>query len=213
MSVFINAFGISTITTSIYSWVLMTAVNINDSNKTVLLDTSYLFTQSHWMLPFAQYCPLILPSRFSVRKMRNSMDRLRSWLVILFTSIGLKHVLSCSCLISNNASYNIFSPNWFITFVRLYVWENIWPNTVAYSIVYSIVRLFSSTVCIIKWMVLYVFPIIVGSNMWTGAVCRVDLLDGCGIFSWYICSGGFSFSVPTPVFKLLCSLTIVVLLL
>ena len=122
LSVCINALGISTITTSFYPWASMTAFNITDSNTTVVLDTSSLLIQSHWMLPFAQARTLIIPPRFSVINMSNYVARLRSWIVILFTSIGLKHALSCGWLISNNASYNIFLPNLFIPFYGLYVW-------------------------------------------------------------------------------------------
>ena len=63
----------------------MTAVNITDSNETVGLDTSYLFIQSRLMLPFAQACPLILPSHLFVRNMSDSVACLCSLLVRLLT--------------------------------------------------------------------------------------------------------------------------------
>ena len=56
----------------------MIAVNITDSNATVVLDTSSVFIQSHCMITFAQARHLILSSRFFVINMSNYMARLRS---------------------------------------------------------------------------------------------------------------------------------------
>ena len=120
---------------SLSLWALMTAINITDSNGTVGLDTYYLFIQYCRMLPFAKARPLIVPSRFSIINTSDSIDGLRSWLVILFASIGLKHVPSCIFLTFANVASHPLSPNFFIPFVKLYVWANIWPNTVDSSVV------------------------------------------------------------------------------
>ena len=93
-------------------------------------------------------------------------------------------------------------PKLLIPFDQLYVWENIWPNTVAAYVVYSIVYSFDSTFSVIKWLVWYVFTLIVGSNLLIGVACHVDLLTFCVIYSWLICSGGFSSSVFTPEVKI-----------
>ena len=188
----------------------MNVVNITDYNANVGLDTSYLFIQSHWILPFSQACPLTLTSRFYFRKMRDSIACLRYWLVSLFTSIGMKHVISCTCLTSDNASFNPLSPNFWMTFEKLHVWANIWPTTVVSSVVYLIVWSFSSTVFVIKLLLWYIFPLIVGANLWIGVACRVDLLTGCGISSWLIVMMGFIPQYPLSESKLIHYLTIVV---
>ena len=100
----------STISTSLSFWASMTAVNITGYNVNVGLDTYSLFVQSRWMLPFAQACSFILPSCFSVRNISDSIAFLRSWLVILCTSIGLKHVMACILFTYDNAAYNPLSP-------------------------------------------------------------------------------------------------------
>ena len=55
----------------------MTVNNISDPNATIGIDSSYLFIQYCGMIQFAQDCPLILPSPFSVIMMINSTSRLR----------------------------------------------------------------------------------------------------------------------------------------
>ena len=117
-----------------FTWYCPQSWGINLVALFVLLRV-HQFIQSCWMLPFSKSPPLILPSRFSVSKMIDSIARLRSWLVSLFTSIGLKHVLRCSFLNSSNVASNTLSSTFFIPFVKLYVWANIWPNTVASSVV------------------------------------------------------------------------------
>ena len=180
----------------------MTAVNINDSNATVGFDTSYLFIQSRWILSFAQVCPLILPSPFFVRNMSDFIAPLRSWIVIFFTSIGLKRVLSFSCLTSDHRAFNPLLPNFLTPFIKLYFWANSWPKIMASYFVYSIVYSFSSIVFVIKLLMRYLFPPIVDSNLWIGVAWCVDLLTDFVIYSWLICYGIFSSSVSTPAIKI-----------
>ena len=132
----INVFGISKIKTSLYLWALMTAVNITDTNAAVGLGTYSLFIQYLWMLPFSQVCPLIIPSRLFVRNMIDSITRLYYWLVRLFTSNVMNHIMSCSWLSSDNAEFNTLSPDFLINFDKLYVYTNIWPNNVASFVLY-----------------------------------------------------------------------------
>ena len=133
--------------------------------------------------------------------MSYSIAHLHYWLVSLFIWIGPKLVPPYSCYTSDHASFNPLSQNLLIPIVKFYFLENIWPNTVASYVLYSIFYSFASTVYMIKLLVWYVFLIIVGSNIRIGVTCRVYLITGCGISSWLICSGGFYSSVSTPGVK------------
>ena len=106
-----------------------------------------------------------LPSCFSVRKMSNSIARLRYWFVSLLVSIGMKHVISCSFLTSENAAYNHLLPKHLIPFDKLYVWANIWPNTMVSYVVYLIFYSFYCNFCLIKLLVWCVVSIVLGSNL------------------------------------------------
>ena len=73
------------------------------------------------MIPFAQARPLILTLSFSVRKVSDFIYHLRSLVVSLFISIGIKHVLSCGSLNSANSVVNPLTQNLFVPFDKSYV--------------------------------------------------------------------------------------------
>ena len=123
----------STIETSLSSWSLMTAVNITDSNANFRLDTSSLFIQYLWMIPFSQARHLILPSRFSVDFIANfRLDTSSLFIQYLrmipfaqschlilpsrFSVINIRNFVACLCywfvtIFTSNGTKHVLSRN------------------------------------------------------------------------------------------------------
>ena len=89
-----NAFGMSTTTTSISSFVSITAVKIIDSNADVGLEKSYLIMHSCCLLPFAHVLAVTIIYFFS-EKINYSIAIFLSTGVDSSTGVGLKHTLCC----------------------------------------------------------------------------------------------------------------------